>query len=212
MRRVFFFFFEWSWTIFVVRILFNVRLVWDTVIPFYELLLLLQFISVLRFNSCILKIQASICAHLKHTHTSLQSICFDVHLKNNCHSRIIYRWGTRIYIKINLCKDHRNKEIEMGAREEVTWYMYCNNAQNWAYTIFKISRYVWNKLFTKSGFFQKVWFDFQISKSPQKNIPKKLSWAWNLNFPTITVKCDSFFKSPNFPQKIFQKNYPELEI
>ena len=25
-------------------------------------------------------------------------------------------------------------------------------------------------------------------------------------------ECDSFFKSPNLQKKIFQKNYPELEI
>ena len=41
---------------------------------------------------------------------------------------------------------------------------------------------------SKGVFFQKVRFVFQISKS-QKQYSKKLSWAWSLNFPPITVKC-----------------------
>ena len=40
----------------------------------------------------------------------------------------------------------------------------------------------------KGGFFQKVRFVFQISKSQKKKYSKNLSWAWNLNFPPITVK------------------------
>ena len=42
--------------------------------------------------------------------------------------------------------------------------------------------------YVKVAFFQKVWFIFQISKSPKK-YSKNLSWAWNLNLPPITVKC-----------------------
>ena len=34
----------------------------------------------------------------------------------------------------------------------------------------------------KGGFFQKVRFVFQISKSPKKNYSKSLSWTWNLKF------------------------------
>ena len=34
----------------------------------------------------------------------------------------------------------------------------------------------------KVAFIQKVWFVFQISKSPKKIYSKLLSWAWNLNF------------------------------
>ena len=44
-------------------------------------------------------------------------------------------------------------------------------------------------LITKGDFFQKVRFIFQISKSQKKKYSKKLSWAWNLNFPPITIKC-----------------------
>ena len=47
-----------------------------------------------------------------------------------------------------------------------------------------------NILSTKGGFFQKVRFVFQISKSQKKKFSKKLSWAWNLNFPPITVHCN----------------------
>ena len=50
------------------------------------------------------------------------------------------------------------------------------------------------------AFFQKVRFVFQISQSPKKIIPTKLSWAWNLKFLPISVNNlfkfqaqDSFF-------------------
>ena len=39
----------------------------------------------------------------------------------------------------------------------------------------------------------KVWFVFQISKFPPKNIPKKLSWAWNLDFKFRIVFWNVFF-------------------
>ena len=41
----------------------------------------------------------------------------------------------------------------------------------------------------KVSFFQKVRFVFLNLQISKKKYSKKLSWAWNLNFPPITVKC-----------------------
>ena len=49
------------------------------------------------------------------------------------------------------------------------------------------------------AFFQKVWWNFFRSPNLKKKYSKKLSWAWNLNFPPITVK--PFLESCNFLKK-----------
>ena len=61
-------------------------------------------------------------------------------------------------------------------------YLYSN--------ILKVSK-IWSKILCiKGGFFSESAIRFsnlQISK--KKNIPKKLSWTWNLNFPPKTLYC-----------------------
>ena len=42
-------------------------------------------------------------------------------------------------------------------------------------------------LVCKGGFFQKVRWNFFRSPNLKKKYSKKLSWAWNLNFPPITL-------------------------
>ena len=39
----------------------------------------------------------------------------------------------------------------------------------------------------KVAFFQKVWWNFFRAQISKKKYSKKLSWAWNLNFPPITL-------------------------
>ena len=56
-----------------------------------------------------------------------------------------------------------------------------------AYQVCRINHPRTIRTLLKVAFFQKVWFIFQISKSPEKKYSKKLSWAWNLNFPPITL-------------------------
>ena len=51
-------------------------------------------------------------------------------------------------------------------------------------SIFKKHDILFVRYFFKGGFFQKLWFVFQISKNKYL---KELSWAWNLNFLPITV-------------------------
>ena len=77
------------------------------------------------------KDQASICAHLKCTHTSLQSIyvlmwIWRTTAIHGFKPRLLR--STRIYIKINLCKDHKNNEeiTCKGEREEKKLHGLCN--------------------------------------------------------------------------------------
>ena len=45
------------------------------------------------------------------------------------------------------------------------------------------------KFFDKGGFFLESEIRFFKSRNLQKKYSKKLSWAWNLNFPPITIYC-----------------------
>ena len=55
--------------------------------------------------------------------------------------------------------------------------------------------------FFKSVFFQKVRFGFLNLQISKKKYSKKLSWAWNSNFPPITLYC-YWRKNLNFKFRI----------
>ena len=58
-----------------------------------------------------------------------------------------------------------------------------------------------NLYFVKGGFFQKVRFAFQISKSPKKNIPKNFKHRiifWNIFFLEIWKTNRTFWKKATF--------------
>ena len=60
----------------------------------------------------------------------------------------------------------------------------------------KVNSTVSYHVFLKVAFFQKVQWNFFRSPNLKKKCSKKPSWAWNLNFPPITVKeghCTMFF-------------------
>ena len=61
--------------------------------------------------------------------------------------------------------------------------------------------------YCKGGFFQKVRWIFFRSPNLKKKYSKKLSWAWNLNFPPITVYCN-WRENLNFKLRIvFWNNF-----